>query len=94
MSKLLKRVVLLIENFFTGNIQIQMAGDNATQIQSSRVDELLKSEGIFILTLSNMQNLLSIFVEGCNLTDDEREITKNRVDELLSGKYYKIKKEK
>ena len=94
MSKLLKRIALLIEGFFTGNIQIQMAGDNATQIQSSRVDELLKSEGIFILTLSNMQNLLSIFVEGCNLTDDEREITKNRVDELLSGKYYKIKKEK
>lgn len=41
-----------------------------------------------------MHDLLSIFVEGCNLTNDERKITKNRVDELLSGKYYKIKKEK
>ena len=42
-----KRIAPLIEGFFTGNIQIQMAGDNATQIQTSRVDELLKNEGIF-----------------------------------------------
>ena len=56
MGRFLERLALLVKGVFTGNVQMQTAGDNAIQTQITETS--YRSEPLCVFTLAEMRSLL------------------------------------